>query len=55
VVEYQTKTGRTQKGVATNWLKFKKPDNGIKPRVPIYVRKYTGIMNLKYMFKMFRN
>jgi len=39
VVEYQTKTGRTQKGVATNWLKFKKPDNGIKPRVPIYVRK----------------
>ena len=39
MVEYQTKTGRTQKGVATNWLKFKKPDNGIKPRVPIYVRK----------------
>lgn len=39
VVEYQTKTGRTQRGVATNWLKLKKPDNGIKPRVPIYVRK----------------
>ncbi|CAG2248490.1 POR [Mytilus edulis] len=39
VVEYKTKTGRTQRGVATNWLKMKKPDNGIKPRVPIYVRK----------------
>lgn len=39
VVEYKTRTGRTQRGVATNWLKLKKPDNGIKARVPIYVRK----------------
>ncbi|MBN3271198.1 NCPR reductase, partial [Polyodon spathula] len=40
VVEYETKTGRTNKGVATNWLKNKVPtDNGHKPTVPLYVRK----------------
>ncbi|KAL4660537.1 NADPH-cytochrome P450 reductase isoform X1 [Arapaima gigas] len=40
VVEYETKTGRTHKGVATNWLKNKVVnDNGHKPSVPMYVRK----------------
>ncbi|KAK7088147.1 NADPH--cytochrome P450 reductase-like isoform X2 [Littorina saxatilis] len=39
VVEYSTPTGRPTKGVATSWLKAKQPDNGHKPRVPIYVRK----------------
>ncbi|CAJ0940531.1 unnamed protein product [Ranitomeya imitator] len=40
VVEYETKTGRHNKGVATNWLKNKQPtDNGHKSSVPMYVRK----------------
>ena len=39
LVEYQTKTGRTMKGVATDWLSHMKPDNGNQYRVPIYVRK----------------
>ncbi|XP_056329063.1 P450 (cytochrome) oxidoreductase b isoform X2 [Danio aesculapii] len=40
VVEYQTKTGRVNKGVATNWLKNKMPtDNGHKATVPMYIRK----------------
>lgn len=39
VVKYETKTGRTAKGVATNWLATMKPDNGTKYTVPIYVRK----------------
>ncbi|XP_060612712.1 NADPH--cytochrome P450 reductase isoform X1 [Anolis sagrei] len=40
VVEYTTKTGRVNKGVATNWLKSKQPmDNGHKSVVPMYVRK----------------
>ncbi|MGH0136114.1 UNVERIFIED_CONTAM: hypothetical protein FKN15_010896 [Acipenser sinensis] len=40
VVEYETKTGRTNKGVATNWLKNKVPtDNGHKSMVPLFVRK----------------
>ncbi|XP_028855638.1 NADPH--cytochrome P450 reductase-like isoform X1 [Denticeps clupeoides] len=40
VVEYETKTGRLNKGVATNWLKSKMPaDNGHKATVPMYVRK----------------
>ncbi|XP_062409374.1 LOW QUALITY PROTEIN: P450 (cytochrome) oxidoreductase b [Sardina pilchardus] len=40
VVEYETSTGRTNKGVATNWLKNKLPtDNGHKATVPMYVRK----------------
>ncbi|XP_018597629.2 NADPH--cytochrome P450 reductase-like isoform X3 [Scleropages formosus] len=40
VVEYETKTGRTNKGVATNWLKNKVvTDNGNKSSVPMYVRK----------------
>lgn len=39
VIKYETRTGRIAKGVATNWLALKKPENGIKPTVPIYVRK----------------
>ncbi|XP_051963071.1 NADPH--cytochrome P450 reductase-like [Xyrauchen texanus] len=40
VVEYETKTGRVNKGVATNWLKNKLPtDNGHKATVPMYIRK----------------
>ncbi|XP_016362269.1 P450 (cytochrome) oxidoreductase b [Sinocyclocheilus anshuiensis] len=40
VVEYETKTGRVNKGVATNWLKSKMPtDNGHKASVPMYIRK----------------
>uniref|UniRef100_A0A672MCC7 NADPH--hemoprotein reductase n=1 Tax=Sinocyclocheilus grahami TaxID=75366 RepID=A0A672MCC7_SINGR len=40
VVEYETKTGRVNKGVATNWLKSKMPtDNGHKTTVPMYIRK----------------
>ncbi|KAL2096336.1 hypothetical protein ACEWY4_008484 [Coilia grayii] len=40
VVEYETSTGRTNRGVATNWLKSKLPtDNGHKASVPMYVRK----------------
>uniref|UniRef100_A0A672HRS4 NADPH--cytochrome P450 reductase n=1 Tax=Salarias fasciatus TaxID=181472 RepID=A0A672HRS4_SALFA len=40
VVEYTTKTGRLNKGVATNWLKNKLvTDNGHKSTVPMYIRK----------------
>ncbi|KAG9351915.1 hypothetical protein JZ751_023166 [Albula glossodonta] len=40
VVEYETKAGRVNKGVATNWLKNKLvTDNGHKSSVPMYVRK----------------
>lgn len=39
LVEYTTHTGRLTKGVATSWLKAKQPENGHRPRVPIYVRK----------------
>ncbi|CAH1778037.1 unnamed protein product [Owenia fusiformis] len=39
LIEWSTKTGRVRKGVATNWLKLKQPTNGIKPTVPIFVRK----------------
>lgn len=39
VVKYETKTGRTMKGVATNWLALMKPDSNKKYTVPIYVRK----------------
>lgn len=40
VVEYQTKTGRLNRGVATTWLKNKLVcDNGHRPLVPMYIRK----------------
>lgn len=40
MVEYETKTGRVNKGVATNWLKNKLiSDNGHKSMVPMYIRK----------------
>merc|ERR1712141_984586 len=39
VTLWTTKTGRTQKGVATTWLQLKKPAGEEKPRVPIFVRK----------------
>ncbi|XP_051891119.1 NADPH--cytochrome P450 reductase-like [Pristis pectinata] len=40
VVEYVSKTGRINRGVATTWLRNKVPtDNGHKPTVPMYVRK----------------
>ncbi|XP_076817473.1 NADPH--cytochrome P450 reductase-like [Clavelina lepadiformis] len=43
LVEYDTSSGRTNLGVATNWLKTKIPVPGseafVQPRVPIYVRK----------------
>ncbi|XP_028937525.1 NADPH--cytochrome P450 reductase isoform X1 [Ornithorhynchus anatinus] len=40
VVEYQTKAGRLNKGVATSWLKGKEPGaNGHRATVPMYVRK----------------
>ncbi|XP_044754786.1 NADPH--cytochrome P450 reductase isoform X2 [Coccinella septempunctata] len=40
VVEYETPTGRTNKGVATTWLKQKIPKEGEEPYiVPIFIRK----------------
>jgi len=43
VVEYQTPTGRTNKGVATTWLQEKVPagegEDMICPKVPVYVRR----------------
>ncbi|XP_074869591.1 NADPH--cytochrome P450 reductase isoform X1 [Carettochelys insculpta] len=40
VVEYETKTGRVNRGVATTWLQNKVPsENGHKLTVPMYVRK----------------
>lgn len=40
VVEYETPTGRKNKGVATTWLAQKHPQEGVdSPTVPIFVRK----------------
>ncbi|XP_042194480.1 P450 (cytochrome) oxidoreductase b [Callorhinchus milii] len=40
VVEYITKAGRTNRGVATTWLRHQiPPENGHRPTVPVYVRK----------------
>ncbi|XP_043574697.1 NADPH--cytochrome P450 reductase-like isoform X2 [Chiloscyllium plagiosum] len=40
VVEYMSKAGRINRGVATTWLRNKIPtDNDHKPIVPMYVRK----------------
>ena len=41
LVEWLAPTGRQQKGVATNWLKTKLPDNGEYSKVPIFVRHTT--------------
>lgn len=47
-VEYETKTGRLNKGVATNWLKNKVPDqNGSSSLVPMYVRKSQFRLSFK--------
>jgi NADPH-ferrihemoprotein reductase len=39
VVKYETKIGRTVKGVATNYLKEKVVDEEHHPKVPIFIRK----------------
>lgn len=41
VVEYETKSGRINKGVATSWLQAKDPagENGRRALVPMFVRK----------------
>lgn len=42
VVQYETPTGRTNKGVATTWLKDKTPPvngEGDYPVAPIFIRK----------------
>ena len=43
VVEYETPTGRTNKGVATTWLQEKIPtgegEEMVCPKVPVYVRR----------------
>lgn len=39
VVEYETKTKRINKGVATSFLKQKQMLNGIPPTVPIFIRR----------------
>lgn len=39
LVEYQTPTQRTNKGVTTGWLKTVQVDNGNKPRIPVFVRR----------------
>ncbi|XP_060028306.1 NADPH--cytochrome P450 reductase [Erinaceus europaeus] len=40
-VEYETKAGRLNKGVATSWLRTKEPagENGCRALVPMFVRK----------------
>ena len=38
VVDWVSRTGRREKGVATNWLKLKTPGNNELSRVPIFVR-----------------
>ena len=41
LVDWKTPTGRPQRGVATYWLRTKSPTNGLRPTVPIYIRKST--------------
>lgn len=40
-VEYEAKSGRVNKGVATSWLRAKEPagENGRRALVPMFVRK----------------
>lgn len=40
LVNYETTTGRTNKGVATTYLSDKRPVDGVEaPRVPVFIRK----------------
>ncbi|XP_043948599.2 NADPH--cytochrome P450 reductase [Drosophila biarmipes] len=39
LVEYETPTGRTNKGVATTYLKNKQPKSGENVNVPVFIRK----------------
>ncbi|XP_016991299.1 NADPH--cytochrome P450 reductase [Drosophila rhopaloa] len=39
LVEYKTPTGRTNKGVATTYLKNKQPHSGEEVKVPVFIRK----------------
>ncbi|KAH8361322.1 hypothetical protein KR084_009177 [Drosophila pseudotakahashii] len=39
LVEYKTPTGRTNKGVATTYLKSKQPQSGEEVKVPVFIRK----------------
>ncbi|XP_017048388.1 NADPH--cytochrome P450 reductase [Drosophila ficusphila] len=39
LVEYKTPTGRTNKGVATTYLKNKQPNSGEEVKVPVFIRK----------------
>ncbi|KAH8283641.1 hypothetical protein KR018_010329 [Drosophila ironensis] len=39
LVEYKTPTGRTNKGVATTYLKNKQPKGGEEVKVPVFIRK----------------
>ena len=48
MIEYQTKDGRTCKGVATNWLNEKVVTDDLKPVVPIYVRKSQFRLPFKF-------
>ena len=53
VVEYQTKDGRTCKGVTTNWLENQVETDGVKPRIPIYIRKSQFRLPFKFQVKIF--
>lgn len=48
VIEYQTKDGRTCKGVNTNWMLNKIPTDDLKPKVPIFVRKSQFRLPFKF-------
>lgn len=39
LVQYETKTGRVNKGVATTFLSQKRPSGEDSPRVPVFIRK----------------
>jgi NADPH-ferrihemoprotein reductase len=39
LVDYETKTKRQMKGVATGWLQYKRPTETEQPKVPVFVRK----------------
>jgi NADPH-ferrihemoprotein reductase len=48
VIEYETKDGRTCKGVATNWLLDKVVTDDLKPTIPVYVRKSQFRLPFKF-------